>query len=237
MVRLSRAKATEVRKARTAAEAAKKIEMDRRKAERIMRIPRARRSMAQKHFSFKVLGDAALELPPSDAEGNSSEEDRRVHVKSCRAKLAATPPPASSHGRASSSSVPALAAVAASAATGATGGAASTPTVADLSNQAAAVEVSETSATPASPAPCANAKPALATKRSETAEWFKPLAAAPPKAQTAPAAERMAALRARLHLPVTSGADQPASQAAAAKAQGKRRRVAHGDPGARPPDS
>lgn len=110
-VRNSKAKAIEARKARKAAEAAKKAEDDTKKAQRIMKIPGNKRTMAQKNFAFKCLGDEALELPPSDVEGNSSEEDRRERVKTYRAKQARVPTPTTNSSGVSSSSAPAPPAV------------------------------------------------------------------------------------------------------------------------------
>ena len=106
-VRLSKAKAVETRRIRKAAEAAKKAEADVKKAQRIMKIPRGKRTMAQKNFTFELLGDEALELPSSDVEGNSSEEERRERLKSYRAKQASLPTPTPNYSGASSSSAPA----------------------------------------------------------------------------------------------------------------------------------
>ena len=72
-----------------------------------MKIPRKKRSMAQLKLTYDVLGDAALELPPSDVEGDESEEERRKHVKSWRAKRASTAAPTVSSSGASSSNAPA----------------------------------------------------------------------------------------------------------------------------------
>ena len=101
--RANRAKALEAREARKAAEAIKKAENSRKKAERIMKIPRSKRTMAQKKLSYEVLGDEALELPPNDADDNSSEEERRAHVRACRADHARAPTTTTSYGGASSS--------------------------------------------------------------------------------------------------------------------------------------
>ena len=106
-IQAKKAKALEAKKTRKEAEAAQKIDNDKKKAERIMKIPRKKRSMAQLKLTYDVLGDAALELPPSDVEGDESEEERRKHVKSWRAKRASTAAPTVSSSGASSSNAPA----------------------------------------------------------------------------------------------------------------------------------